>query len=152
VEKTRNSVAKAVLGMLMFDSRKHALMFQAMSDLAVGEVMEDADKEKIANALRGHLKAEKDMMEELKQLKKKIKDSVLRASLEGILKDEEKHHQLLDKLVESFSAKSDHGHLERLVGFLPVSPSPSGRVNPQPSLMLGDDPFTPRERNVSKPV
>lgn len=91
--------------MLMFDSRKHALRFQAMVDLAAGEVLEDLDRERIAYSLRGHLKTEKGMMDELKQLKKKVKDSALRSSLEGILKDEEKHHQLLNRLVESYSLR-----------------------------------------------
>jgi rubrerythrin len=101
VEQASNSVLKMFLGQIMLDSKKHALILQAIQDLRAGQIIWHIDKQQMKEQLTYHFETEKRMLESLQTISAQMSDEKSAPLLKDILEDERRHHQILMLLIDT---------------------------------------------------
>lgn len=100
------SIAKYLLKGLALDSRKHAHMLKAVTELEeTQEFISDQEKATIMKELKKHIEAEKKMLEQYRKFIVKTKDSRAKSVLEHIAADEVRHHKMLKNFHDQLLAK-----------------------------------------------
>ena len=100
------SLAKYLLKGLALDSRKHAHMLKAVTELEeTREFISDQEKETLMKELKKHMEAEKKMLEQYRKFISEAKDSRVKSVLEHIAQDEERHHKMLKTFHDHLLAK-----------------------------------------------
>jgi bacterioferritin (cytochrome b1) len=100
IETVKNSLIQVVLNKIMLDSMKHAHMLQAIMDLDAGQVVWHIDKQAMLKTFNRHLKNEGKMLESIHGLLDKVEDEKMKPMFQEILADEERHHQMLNRLID----------------------------------------------------
>jgi len=99
VNRTKNSVVRLFLNGLVLDSLKHADLLQALIDLNTGAIVADIDKYRMKKELSAHVLKEKEMLSRAQAIVGKAEDKRTRSLLQQIVKDEQKHHKILNELL-----------------------------------------------------
>jgi rubrerythrin len=103
VEAVPNRLVSAMLESIVHDSLKHAALCQALVDVEAGAVPFRLDTDiatalKMAQAIKQHIRAEADMIKQLKSMLEKVEDDRVADILRNILADERRHHTLLTRM------------------------------------------------------
>ncbi len=102
VDKIENEAVSTALKGISLDSTKHAMMYKSVislmttSSAALNEEQLDLQKKVIEN----HIKMEEAVISELKKVVPTVENEKVGLILSAILKDEERHHKLLNTLYE----------------------------------------------------
>ncbi len=102
VDQIENEAVSTALKGISLDSTKHAMMYKSVislmttSSAALNEEQLDLQKKVIEN----HIKMEEAVIEELKKVVPTVENEKVGLILSAILKDEERHHKLLNTLYE----------------------------------------------------
>lgn len=102
VDQIENEAVSTALKGISLDSTKHAMMYKSVislmttSSAALNEEQLDLQKKVIEN----HIKMEEAVIYELKKVVPTVENEKVGLILSAILKDEERHHQLLKTLYE----------------------------------------------------
>lgn len=112
-EVTTNLAAKLFLAEMRFDTEKHAKILQTMLDLMNQyepdrrskrfwqiETTEYVDALGAKKMLEGHIKVETKMLEHVEKEMKKTDDAALRLLFRHIIKDERKHHKIMETILK----------------------------------------------------
>lgn len=100
VDETKNSLLKVVLNRVRWDSMRHAAIFQAIIDQDKGQVIWEIDKKKMVKELNNHIRTEKKMIENIRNIFDIAGDANTKSLFQEILTDEETHHRILSRLKE----------------------------------------------------
>ncbi len=103
VKAIRHRLVSALLETVIHDSRKHAVLCQALIDVEVGAapVTLDTDMATALNLhqqIKQHMRVEADMIKRLENILVKIQDDRVEYILGYILADERRHHDTLQRL------------------------------------------------------
>lgn len=101
VAQAPNSVLKMFLAQIMLDSKKHALILQAIQDLRAGQIIWHIDKQQMKEQLTHHFETEKRMLESLQTISAQMTDEKGAPLIRDILEDERRHHQILMLLIDT---------------------------------------------------
>ena len=102
VDQIENEAVSTALKGISLASTKHAMMYKSVislmstSSAALNEEQLDLQKKVIEN----HIKMEEAVIEELKKVVPTVENEKVGLILSAILKDEERHHKLLNTLYE----------------------------------------------------
>lgn len=112
-EVTTNLAAKLFLAEMRFDTEKHGKILQTMLDLMNQyepdrrskrfwqiETTEYVDALVAKKMLEGHVKVETKMLEHVEKEMKKTDDGALRLVFRHIIKDERKHHKIMETILK----------------------------------------------------
>ena len=99
MDRVSNNVVKLLLHTLVLDSMKHASIIRALLDLVQGTSLSESDKHLLREELSRHISEEEEMLGKAKELTEKVKDKNLKAVLEQISLEEERHHKGLRQLL-----------------------------------------------------
>ncbi len=107
-----------------YDSQKHAGLYRAAANILEGKSMSimGSEIEDLENDLKDHVRVEKQMIRQVKEIKNEIKDDRVKALLEVIETDEEYHHPLMEKILEIVlkpEILEDEEVWKMMVGYLP---------------------------------
>lgn len=102
VEATENSLVKMFLSRIMYDTLKHADMFQALIDLSADKIIWNVDKQRMIKELKYHLETEGKMLKGIQRILTKVDDADKKTLLQEILRDEKRHHNILTGLINVF--------------------------------------------------
>ena len=102
VDKIDNEAVSTALKGISLDSNKHAMMYKSVisllttSSAALNEEQLDLQKKVIED----HIKMEAAVIEELQKMVPTVENEKVGVILSAILKDEERHHKLLNTLFD----------------------------------------------------
>jgi rubrerythrin len=82
------------------DSTKHREICQALIDVASGKAIHLIDKVRMETVAKRHLDLERDALQNIRKAVQTAEDATVKALLEFIEADEQKHHQALDTLLK----------------------------------------------------
>jgi len=99
LDRVDNHVVKLLLHTLVLDSMKHASIIRALLDLVQGTSLSEPDKRLLREELSRHISEEEEMLVKAKELAGKVKDENVKAVLEQITLEEERHHNGLRQLL-----------------------------------------------------
>jgi rubrerythrin len=107
-----------------YDSQKHAGLYRAAANILEGKSMSimGSEIEDLEDDLKDHVRVEKQMIRQVKEIKNEIKDDRVKALLEVIETDEEYHHPLMEKILEIVlkpEILEDEEVWKMMVGYLP---------------------------------
>ena len=103
LEKSKaESFLKIIFQALALDSRKHALLYDAILEVTRGfRFYSEEDKEASLSEMEKHINAEKIMLDETLKLASEVHDPQLKIVIDHIAEDEKRHHTLLSKVIEA---------------------------------------------------
>jgi rubrerythrin len=105
-ELTINPLIKSLLHNIVLDTTKHAETYKMLIDLnksaLLGKKAEGFGKQAIAT----HLKEEALMLKQAEEISKEIKDKNIKQILLNIIEDEQRHHRVLQQLLNIFEKES----------------------------------------------
>jgi hypothetical protein len=101
VDEAPNSVLKMFLAQIMLDSKKHAMMLQAIQNVRAGQILWHIDKQRMKEQLTYHFETEKRMLESLQTISAQMVDEKSAPLLRDILEDERRHHRILMLLIDT---------------------------------------------------
>ncbi len=114
------ALLKYVLEALALDSKKHALLYDALLKTAKGfRFFSEKDKQEALAEIGRHIEAEKAMLTETLALVESISDPRLKTVIDHIAEDEKRHHTLLSKVVnalDSMELEIDQVYYDWIVG------------------------------------
>ena len=107
-----------------YDSQKHAGLYRTAANILEGKSMSimASEIEDLEDDLKDHVRVEKQMIRQVKEIKKEIEDERVKALLEVIETDEEYHHPLMEKILEIVlkpEILEDEEVWKMMVGYLP---------------------------------
>lgn len=101
METITNPVVKGVLRGVSFDSLKHAEIYKAAIQLSsVTPALTEDEYNQLKAAMEKHIENEEEIIEHLKQAIDKTENDKIRFLLESIASDENRHHELLQKIMD----------------------------------------------------
>ncbi len=97
VKGIENVLVRELIRGIALDSMKHANMLEAVIALISGAkiFLTEKERERVGSQIKRHIELEKQAMETYSTLLSQITDEKLRLLIDYILKDEQKHHELL---------------------------------------------------------
>ena len=103
VDKTGHRLVSALLETILFDSKKHAALCQALLDVEAGAapVILDMDMGAAVGLhqdIRQHVQVEERMITRLESIRKEIEEPRVQEIVDHLLADERRHHSLLQRL------------------------------------------------------
>jgi len=103
VKGMRNLAVKAVLTGISMDSLKHAAMYDAAVQLltTVTPALTDQELSTQRELVKAHIRLEADLIARISSLLPRVADAKVKLLLSAILADEEKHHRLLETVLEN---------------------------------------------------
>lgn len=81
-------------------------IYQTLIDLNEDVVLGDIDRKIMAEELANHFKEEKKMLNKAKEIAKNVKDEYFKKLIERVVEDENRHHRLLQELLETIEKES----------------------------------------------
>lgn len=95
-----NQVVKGVLKGISLDSTKHAEIYRAAVEVAhAPPALTEEEFENLKETVKKHVEYEERTMERLKRVIEKTRNEKAKLLLESIFADEERHHDLLNKIM-----------------------------------------------------
>lgn len=104
--KADSSIIRFVLGSLVLDSKRHALLMEALVDLVKGEVVSEGAKGEVAAKIREHMGIERDAFEEALKLVERAPDEQIKFALQNMIEDEKRHHHVLQLMMNALSSST----------------------------------------------
>ncbi len=102
VKDLKNTVVISILKGIAFDSAKHSDIYKAAeSVVTVAQAMSDNELDKISKVVRWHIDEEEKLINRLNESIDKTPNKKIKFLLESILADEKRHHELLNKIMET---------------------------------------------------
>jgi hypothetical protein len=96
-----NPIVKGVLGGIGLDSAKHAQIYRAAIELTTfPPTLSDEEFNQLKTVVRKHIEYEDKAIDSLNDAIKKTKSEKIKFLLKSIAADEEKHHELLNKIMD----------------------------------------------------
>lgn len=96
-----NPVVKGVLKGISLDSMKHAEIYRAAIKMASGPpALTQKEFDRLKETINKHIVYEERTIDRLNPIVKKTKNEKVKFLLESILSDEERHHKLLNAILE----------------------------------------------------
>jgi rubrerythrin len=100
IAKTKNKLVAALLQSIVFDSMKHASICQALIDLRGGEIPASLDIDMgvavdLHQNIKQHIRVEEEMLKRVEVMSQEAKDKRVKAIIQYILDDENRHHSTL---------------------------------------------------------
>ncbi|MBS7644789.1 MAG: hypothetical protein QW569_03070 [Candidatus Bathyarchaeia archaeon] len=99
MNRVRNNIIRLLLHTLILDSMKHASIIRALLDAAQGVHIAEADKRILKEELSRHISEEEAMLGKVKDVAEKVEDVDVKAILNQISLEEERHHKSLKQLL-----------------------------------------------------
>jgi len=112
----KNPVVDGLISGLIFDSRKHSSWLDAMIGLKTRGIVTETEKDQLLDLLRSHVAIEKSSLVDYQKIIKAAEakavkpalggtteDNAIKACLEAILEDEQRHHGILEQLINTLS-------------------------------------------------
>lgn len=101
LKNVKNPVVKQVLRAIVFDSKKHADLYNAaLSIETVTPALTDKEYRLLKEITEKHIADEEEAITALERFMPNVKSSKISLLLESIATDEKKHHELLNKIIE----------------------------------------------------
>jgi len=101
LKNIRNPVVVAVLKGISYDSSKHAEIYKSAGQIiAVAPALKEEEFEHLKEVVRWHIENEDNVIERLREAIKKTANERVKFLLESILTDEERHHDLLNLIMD----------------------------------------------------
>jgi len=101
LKKLPNPIVKGVLGGIALDSAKHAQIYRAAIELAsFPPTLSDKEFDQLKAVVRKHIEDEDKAISRLNDAIRKTKSEKIKFLLKSIASDEEKHHELLNKIMD----------------------------------------------------
>ena len=95
-----NPVVKGVLKGISLDSMKHAEIYEAAVEVAsIPPALTEEEFDRLKETIKKHIEYEEKAMERLNYVIEKTRNEKVKFLLESILSDEERHHDLLNKIM-----------------------------------------------------
>jgi rubrerythrin len=119
-----NEYVMMLIKSIGYDSQKHAGLYRAAANILEGKSMSimASEIEDLEDDLRDHVRVEKQMIRQVKEIKNELDDERVKALLEVIEADEEAHHPLMEKILEIVvkpEILEDEDVWKMMVGYLP---------------------------------
>lgn len=96
-----NPIVKGVLGGIALDSAKHAQIYRAAIELtSFPPTLSDKEFNQLKTVVRKHIEDEDKAINRLNDTIRKTKSEKIKFLLKSIAADEEKHHELLNKIMD----------------------------------------------------
>lgn len=99
---SKNVVANLLLHEIIIDSTSHINMLEAIIDVINGKVDTKATIEVSLEEIRDHIRMEEKALDFAKKTIEKINNKAVKLLLQHIIEDEERHHEILEKLAKNF--------------------------------------------------
>jgi rubrerythrin len=98
-----NDYVEMLINSIGYDSKKHAGLYRAAADIIEGKNMGlmATKMENLEKELNEHIKVEKEMMKNVKDVIKQVDNEKAKVLLKVIEEDERAHHPLMKKILES---------------------------------------------------
>lgn len=108
IEMADNLMARTVMEIVKMDSEKHATLFEGLAaalrekpqEIWTYRIEKYVDRMLLFKRLEEHIEREEEMMKWLQEEMGMTEDEGLKAILEYVLDDENKHHKMLSEVVE----------------------------------------------------
>jgi rubrerythrin len=98
INKTKNSVIKILMQILLIDSLRHGKILEIVLSILKAPKLESSEISEVAQHLKEHVEEEKAMMENYENLVDKVEDKRIRFLLENIITDEKRHHNIVERI------------------------------------------------------
>ena len=100
--KIRNPAVKGVLKGISLDSVKHAEMYKAAIDLmsSVSPALNQAEFDELTKFVKKHIAEEEMAILSMEEVLREVSDEKVKLLLEAIFSDEQRHHRLLNQIME----------------------------------------------------
>lgn len=100
--KVRNPVVRGVLKGISLDSVKHGEMYKAAIELltTVPPALSQQELDELVKFVKKHIAEEEKAMISMEEVMTQIKDEKVQLLLEAIFADEQRHHKLLNSVME----------------------------------------------------
>ena len=100
MKSVQNPMIKVMLEMIVYDSKKHASIAQALVDVEAGTVPHKLDMDlgpatNFNQNVKQHVRVELEMIERLEEAQKMVKDDRVMKFIEYLIDEEKRHHKLL---------------------------------------------------------
>jgi rubrerythrin len=100
MKSVQNPMIKVMLEMILYDSKKHASIAQALVDVEAGTVPHKMDMDlgpatNFNQNVKQHVRVELEMIERLEEAQKMVKDDRIMKFIEYLIDEEKRHHKLL---------------------------------------------------------
>ncbi|MEM2122714.1 MAG: hypothetical protein QXE79_03665 [Candidatus Bathyarchaeia archaeon] len=99
MDRVENNIIRLLIHTLVLDSMKHASIIRALLDIVQGTRFSEADKRLLGEELSRHIAEEETMLRNVKELVDKVEDENVKAVLNQISLEEERHHKGLRQLL-----------------------------------------------------
>jgi hypothetical protein len=98
-----NEVLRQIIDSTAIDSRKHAGLFNACAAILEGRnlAITDVEYEQLEKSLQTHIRIENEMVKNVEEMIREIKDDRIKLMLNHIRDDEYRHHELMANLNEA---------------------------------------------------
>ena len=101
LETVKNPVVESVLKGMALDSSKHAAIYRAAEQIVhVAPALTESEFNQLKKVVKWHVENEDKIIKRLKDAVKKTENKRIRFLLQAIVTDEERHHQLLDTIMD----------------------------------------------------
>ncbi len=103
LKTVKNAVVIKVLKGVALDSLKHAELYLAAVDVASGfqEPLTDSELHRLRENIRRHIENENKMIERVDYAIERAESGKVRFLLQSIKSDEERHHELLERILDT---------------------------------------------------
>jgi rubrerythrin len=100
--KIKNPAVKGVLKGISLDSVKHAEMYKAAIELlsSVPPALTQAEFDELLEFVKKHIAEEEKAILSMEEVMNQVKDEKVKLLLEAIFSDEQRHHELLNEIME----------------------------------------------------
>jgi len=96
----KNAVVKGVLAGISLDSTKHAEIYKAAIEVAsVPPALTEKEFGRLKETVKKHIEYEEKTIERLNKVIEKMRNEKVKFLLKSILSDENRHHDLLNKII-----------------------------------------------------
>lgn len=101
LKNIKNSVVESVLKGMAFDSSKHAAIYMAAEQIVqVAPALTESEFNELRKVVKWHIENEDKVIKRLKDAVKRTENKRIKFLLQAIVADEERHHQLLDAIMD----------------------------------------------------
>jgi rubrerythrin len=100
--KIKNPAVKGVLKGISLDSVKHAEMYKAAIELlsSVPPALTQAEFDELLKFIKKHIAEEEKAILSMEEVMNQVKDEKVKLLLEAIFSDEQRHHKLLNEIMD----------------------------------------------------
>jgi rubrerythrin len=105
-ESAKNPIIKLFIHSLILDTMRHSDTYQMLLDLNSSAQMGDESKDFGQRELKIHIKEEAQMLKQTKDISEVVKDKKIKQLILNILEDEQKHHRVLEEVLEILNKES----------------------------------------------